>query len=72
MQQAFCAHGPIAEDGTLKQENLPFEPGEEVEVIVLAEVRNAHRERRYPLRGTPLVYEDPTGPVGDADWQAAH
>lgn len=71
MQQAFRAHGHIAEDGTLKLENLPFEPGEEVEVIVLAEGRNAHQERRYPLRGAPLVYEDPTGPVGDSDWQAA-
>lgn len=71
MQQAFRAHGHIAEDGTLKLENLPFEPGEEVEVIVLGEGRNAHQERRYPLRGAPLVYVDPTGPVGDADWQAA-
>jgi hypothetical protein len=63
VQQAFRAHGHIAEDGTLRLENLPFEPGEEVEVIVLAEARSAGRERRYPLRGAPLIYDDPTGPV---------
>ena len=70
MQQAFRAHGHIADDGTLKLENLPFAPGEEVEVIVLAEAHDARRERSYPLRGAPLVYEDPTGPVGDSDWEA--
>jgi hypothetical protein len=71
VQQAFRAHGHIAEDGTLKLENLPFEPGEEVEVIILAETRDTPRERRYPLRGAPLVYEDPTAPVGDSDREAA-
>ncbi|MET0395778.1 MAG: hypothetical protein ABW277_03030 [Longimicrobiaceae bacterium] len=71
MQQAFRAHGHISQDGTLKLENLPFEPGEEVEVIVLAEARTASREGGYPLRGAPLVYEDPTGPVGDSDWEAS-
>lgn len=71
MQQAFRAHGHIAEDGTLKLENLPFEPGEEVEVIVLADARTTRSERRYPLRGAPLVYDDPTRPVGDSDWDAA-
>ena len=71
MQQAFRAHGHIAEDGTLRLENLPFEPGEEVEVIVLAEARSAGQGRRYPLRGAPLVYDDPTGPVGDPDWEAS-
>jgi hypothetical protein len=71
VQQAFRAYGHIAEGGTLKLENLPFAPGVEVEVIVFAVARNTRSERRYPLRGAPLVYEDPTGPVGDSDWGAA-
>jgi len=24
---------------------------------------------RYPLRGTPVYYEDPTEPVAEADWE---
>lgn len=71
MQRTFRAHGHIAEDGSLKLENLPFAPGDEVEVIVLAEARDVPRERCYPLRGAPLIYEDPMGPVGDSDWEAA-
>ncbi len=70
MPQAYRVHGQVSSDGTLKLENLPFQPGEEVEVIVLAEERRVREERRYPLRGKPLTYEDPTGPVAESDWQA--
>jgi hypothetical protein len=70
MPQAYRIHSQVSPDGTLKLENLPFQPGEEVEVIVLAEERQSRRERRYPLRGKPLAYEDPTGPVADLDWDA--
>ena len=71
MQHAYRTHVQVSPDGTLKLENLPFQPGEEVEVIVLAEHRRARDEGRYPLRGKPLVYEDPTGPVAASDWEAA-
>lgn len=70
MPQAYRVHSQVSPDGSLKLENLPFQPGEEVEVIVLAEERRAREERHYPLRGKPLVYEDPTAPVADSDWQA--
>ena len=63
MPQAYRTHSQVSPDGTLKLDNLPFQPGEEVEVIVLAEERRGREERRYPLRGKPLVYEDPTSPV---------
>ncbi len=69
MAQAYRIHRQVESDGTLKLENLPFQPGEKVEVIVLAEERGARDERRYPLRGTPLIYHDPTAPVAESDWQ---
>jgi len=25
---------------------------------------------RYPLRGTPVSYEDPTEPVAESEWEA--
>jgi hypothetical protein len=72
MAQPYRIHRLVEADGTLKLENLPFQPGEEVEVIVLAEQRRTRAEHRYPLRGTPLMYNDPTGPVAESDWQALH
>ncbi len=69
MAQAYRIHSQVSADGTLKLDNLPFEPGEDVEIIVLAEERRV-REDRYPLRGTPLQYHDPTSPVAGDDWQA--
>ncbi len=70
MPQAYRVHSQISVDGTLKLENLPFEPGEAVEVIVLAEERRVREEQRYPLRGKPLTYVNPTEPVADSDWHA--
>jgi hypothetical protein len=49
-------------------EDLPFPAGEEVEIIVLAEVTKK-RKSHYPLRGVPLEYERPTDPVAESDWE---
>lgn len=70
MPQAYRIRSQVSSDGTLKLENLPFRPGEDVEVIVLAEERRSRTERLYPLRGKPLTYEGPTAPVAESDWQA--
>jgi hypothetical protein len=70
MEHAYRIHGHIDEDGTLTLKGLPFRAGEEVEVIVLAEAQKTRRERQYPLRGTPLRFEQPTEPVADSEWQA--
>jgi hypothetical protein len=68
MQHAYRAHAQVAENGKLTLENLPFTAGEEVEVIVLAEARKAPEEQRYPLRGMPITYADPTAPVAEGEW----
>jgi hypothetical protein len=70
MSQAYRIHGRVSPNGTLTLENLPFEPGEEVEVIVLTEERQVRDGPRYPLRGTPLTYVDPTAPVASSEWDA--
>jgi hypothetical protein len=71
MSQAYRVRSLVSAEGTLQLENLPFQPGEEVEVIVLGEESAARTEKRYPLRGTPVTYHDPTAPVAESDWQAA-
>jgi hypothetical protein len=68
--QAHKVRGHVSDDGSLTLENLPFAAGEEVEVTVTAEGRQSHDLARYPLRGTPIRYSDPTSPVAEDDWEA--
>ena len=70
MPQAYRVRSLVSENGGLRLENLPFRPGEEVEVIVLAEEAAVSPGPSYPLRGTPMTYHDPTSPVAESDWQA--
>jgi hypothetical protein len=70
MAQAYRVQSRVSPDGTLKLENVPFLPGETVEVIVLAEERLAREQRRYPLRGQPLSYRDPMEGIAATEWDA--
>jgi hypothetical protein len=60
----------IQQNGTVVLENLPFDEGETVEIIILKP--NAENEKgRYPLRGTNYKYENPFEPaVAPEDWEA--
>jgi len=60
----------VSPDGTVTVENVPFEQGAEVEVIVLADVRRARESGLYSLRGTPVTLVDPMRPVAEGDWDA--
>jgi hypothetical protein len=66
--QAYRIETTVKEDGSLILEEVPFRAGEEVEVIVLARGRSLPQGDRYPLRGKPLQYDDPTEPVAESDW----
>ena len=69
MQTYYRARGHVAEDGTLTVANIPFEAGQQVEIIVLAESPNFDEQDRYPLRGTVLKYIDPLKSVAEDDWE---
>ena len=71
MSQAYRVRSLVSPEGTLRLENLPFQPGEEVEVIVLGEESTARLEAQYPLRGALVTYHDPTAPVAESEWRAA-
>jgi hypothetical protein len=51
----------------LQLDDLPFQPGENVEAIVLPKVSSAPRPCS-PVRGKVLAYTDPTEPVAESDW----
>ena len=58
----------LERDGTLTLKDLPFQAGDEVEVIILAREAKANGPACYPLRGQPLQYDEPTAPVAQDDW----
>lgn len=70
MAQAYRVQSQVSPEGTLKLENVPFHPGETVEVIVLAEERLDREQPRYPLRGQPLTYRNPMEGVSTSEWDA--
>ncbi len=58
----------IDESGDLRISQLPFRPGDEVEVTVRPRRRRPESASRYPLRGLPYHYDRPTDPVAEDDW----
>lgn len=61
--QAYRTETVVSEDGSLVLKKVPFQAGDEVEVIVLAREQDNGPEERYPLRGKPIRYDRPTDPV---------
>ena len=70
LQNAYRTHGQVSPEGNVTVENVPFERGAEVEIIVLADARRARESGMYPLRGTPVTLVDPMRPVAEGDWDA--
>jgi hypothetical protein len=68
--QAYKVEATVEPDGSLRLCELPFHAGQRVEVIVLP-AYPAGEPGRYPLRGTPYRFENPTEPVADRDWEVA-
>jgi len=68
--QAYRTMTTVGTDGELHLRQVPFRPGTGVEVIVLAPERLKQTAGRYPLRGEPIEYIDPTEPVAEEDWEA--
>lgn len=68
--QAHRVETTLTQNGTLTLEGLPFRAGDAVEVIVQTNLSPVPSQNRYPLRGTPIHYPNPTDPVAEQDWEA--
>lgn len=68
--QAYRFETEVQQNGTLTIQNLPLRAGEAVEVIILVRP-STNLVSRYPLRGLPVHYNQPTEPVAEQDWEAA-
>ena len=62
----------VPADGTLHLSDLPFDPGAQIEIIVLVrEPVNASTTLTFPLRGTLGEMHEPFEPAVDPDeWEA--
>ena len=60
----------IAPGGRLSLRNLPFQPGDRVEVIVRSQKDAGGDGEPYPLRGKPVHYLDPFESVDENEWEA--
>ena len=67
--KAYCAEKQVAANGELKLSVLPFEAGEEVEVIILSREKSPSSIQPSALRGKVIEYLDPTEPVAEGDWE---
>jgi hypothetical protein len=65
---AYRIETAIAENGTLTLSGIPFHAGDAVEVIILERTMQVSSPNRYPLRGTPFQYINPTEPVALEEW----
>jgi FtsP/CotA-like multicopper oxidase with cupredoxin domain len=69
---AFIVTATVRPDGSLTVDQLPFAPGQRVEVVVRPAADDPTEGGKYPLRdGTPYKYDDPFEPACDPDdWEA--
>ena len=68
---AYRVRATLTKDSTLTLDDLPFAAGETVQVVIASEQAASTGPDRYPLRGTPVHYVNPTKPVADSDWNSA-
>ena len=66
--KAYRVKKKIAANGELKLNALPFQEGDEVEVIILSRKTGSDPVTSSPLRGKVIEYLDPTEPVAIEDW----
>jgi hypothetical protein len=61
----------VKQNGRVVLDGLPFEEGQDVEVIVLESHKEAITPSPNPLKGSVLRYDDPFEPaVPPEDWEA--
>jgi hypothetical protein len=58
----------VSGDRTVIVKDMPFPPGERVEVVVRS--HDPQNRGDYPLRGKPFRYIDPFEGVAENDWEA--
>lgn len=66
--QIYRVEVTISDNGTLLINNLPFQAGDKVEVVVRSRKPKGSETKRYPLRSTPIQYLNPFESVAENTW----
>lgn len=67
---AYRTDATLTKDGTITLDDLPFQAGESVEIIIVSRVVQSSIQTSHPLRGKVIRYDNPTEPVAQEDWEA--
>ena len=59
----------IPKTGILTIETVPFQAGEVVQIIILGQDKRIDDLEALPLAGSVLLYDNPTEPVAEEDWE---
>ncbi len=68
--RTYHAETTVSKGGALTIKDLPFSPGEKVEVTVSSLEVRTQQAKRYPLRGKPVRYDEPFASVARDEWDA--
>ncbi len=61
---------PVSKDGKIVVPEVPFSPGEEVDVYILSKKSEEKREGRYPLHGVKIGYVKSFSPISEDEWES--
>lgn len=64
--EAYETNVVVHDDGTVVIEDLPFQKGQRLQVILI-EQTEAHGTASRPLHGEPVTYVDPFDSVAEED-----
>jgi len=60
----------LTEDGRITLDDVPFQAGDSVEIIIVSRSSRSTEKAPRPLRGKVIYYDKPTDPIAEEDWEA--
>ena len=68
----FRVDATLTEDGKITLDDLPFQAGDSVEIIIVPRANQPTEKHPYrsPLEGKVIYYDGPTDPIAQEDWEA--
>lgn len=59
----------LTENGKITLDNLPFQAGETVEIVISLQQKISSPHNSFPLEGSVSYYDDPFDSVAEDEWE---